>query len=173
MRKNFKIILPLLQIFFAAIVLIFPHYRSPKYIDDSHPFVPLAVTICQAINAPASLMAVGLTTLSEKAHLQFGMSLIALMRLYFFCGILIVWFLVGLEFDSRPLVSTFARPQLLRDCVALIVVIVLALFATTALRQGEMILGVGSLVWCVLLALYYGTDLLRSFFKAQTKKSTC
>jgi hypothetical protein len=110
MRKlGLRFILPAAQLALALILLYWGnHTKAPPHSDT--PFTPSVTLICFGINAPALLLlALGAwigTPRMDKAPVM--LSGFGLDEWFFFAGVILCWYLVGLWLDSRafPRVKT-------------------------------------------------------------------
>jgi hypothetical protein len=161
--------LPLLQVIIAISLLVLGSRQSSTSVQDSSPFVPLATKVCEAINAPAALLAVALLRLRSVVHLRPGVAEATIGEVAFVAGIVFLWFLVGLEIESQPKSKVSSRRWGWPLVEALLIgtAAILALFGLAEWHQGEIILAVGALTWSLILAAFYGVRLIRSLLAYQ------
>jgi len=168
-RSKLKVILPAVQVLAAIVLLALGSHEVPSVMQDSPPFVPPAVKLCEAINAPAVLAEVGLAVFFQRVHLNPGLSRI-ISDTCLLGSVALLWFLVAVTVDLH--LRTFVTPaRVLTDCIAMLLGVALALFAVAASRQEETLLMVGSATWSTALTLASGADLLRCLVLSRKERS--
>jgi len=118
-------------------------------------------------NAPALILAGGLTSLTHKLNLDFGSSM--QMIAVFLGGVALLWFLVALEIDIRLLKRVNMGWLLLAECALLGIGFISVPFGILEWPQGEAILAIGSETWAVVLIAFCGIRSVR-FVVASTSR---
>jgi hypothetical protein len=162
MLRRATAFLPLVQLVLAVTLLVLGNREKSNGIQDGAPFVPVAVRVCEAINAPAVILAVAVLPLLRVAHLTLGASEVTAGEAAFVCEIAFLWFLIDLQIERlRHRAAGLSGLSALLVSISLALAAVLALFATSELRQGEVIVGTGAATWAFILAVFYGMQIIR------------
>src|ERR1700685_3858555 len=135
-RAKLKLILPVIQVVIAGGLLILGSRQVPTVMQDDPPFVPSAVNLCYAINAPVAVWEVGFAVLLQKTHLRLGRSQRTASDAFLLGGVASLWFLIipTVELQLR----TFVTPaRLLSDIAAFVFGVFLAFLAVAAWKRGE------------------------------------
>jgi hypothetical protein len=154
------VVLPIIQTLLAIGLLLIGSHQEPTVVQDSPPFVPPAVKICEGLNAPASLLAFGVVSLLSKTKLL-GFPQRNVWDVAFLVSIALIWFTVGREFETRQDTLVSRRLRLLLDCCGIAAAILLAWFGVEAWHQDELALAIGGGIWFLALTLFYGIRLGR------------
>ncbi|MGA9509810.1 MAG: hypothetical protein WBV55_14440 [Candidatus Sulfotelmatobacter sp.] len=163
-----KVLLPVSGIAVALLFGIVASLQRPTALQDNSPFVAPAIELCEAINAPATLLLGGLLLLAHSIHFELEFSRTPIPQIFFLVAVALLWFVMGLEVDQRLTKMSLAGHRVAAASVAIAVVVALVWFGVAAWRQEQATLTLGCAAWSTALALFYCIDLAR-LWRVQAK----
>ena len=101
----------------------------------------------------------------HKVGVEFGSRI---WILSYIAGVACLWFLVGLEIESRTRKRS-TRWRILVDCLAISLGVGLIFLAVAFWQQAETILTTGSAIWALALIAIYGLELARMMNSRRTR----
>jgi hypothetical protein len=177
MPMKFRLSLPIINLLAAVALLLFGRHTSDQIRGD-FPFSPTPVLICKAINAPAALWSLALTsTLPLQRHNRAPVSVsgFGAEDAVFLLGVIVLWYLLGRAIDRQGIrrhsvrqriwVRLTLNAMLALFGVALFLVGVAPLFYKRGLANPTVALISSSLyvVWSLVLFLLAIISLIRIF----------
>jgi hypothetical protein len=156
-----KVLLPSAGVVVTLVLLILGSKEAPTVKQDFPPPVAPAIGLCDAINAPATVLLGGLMLLTRSTHYQQMLSRAPIPQIVFLGAVVLLWFVVGIEVELLLTKTVSASYRLLGAGVAIPIVIALVPFGIEAWRQGQAMLSLGCAAWSAVLALFCVIHLMR------------
>jgi len=164
-RTRIALLLSGVQVVVAVVLLMAERRQVPRVQQDFPPFVGSTAKIGWAINAPVMFLEGGILASFHKVGVEFGSRI---WNLSYIAGVAFLWFLVGLEIESR-IRKRSTRWRILVDCLAISLGVGLSFLALAVWRQAETILTTGSAIWALALIAIYGLELARMMNSRRTR----